>query len=315
MSRKPQHKVLLVDDEANILSALERQLHSHFQVHTAQNGTQGLEVLQAQGPFSVIVSDMRMPEMDGAEFLAQAQKIQPFTTRILLTGHADINAAIAAINKGQIFRYLTKPCPIEILIDTLDLAIQQNKRMLTERAMLAKNQALENANTQLEIIALEDTLLGIGNRRAMETDLEHLHQVSIRYKRCYSIIFLDIDYFKQYNDHYGHQAGDLALQAVVKCIKAKIRGADRIYRYGGEELLVTLPETGLTGAQTLAQRITEELVTLEIQHETSKYGVLTTSAGISTFAVGHDSWQNLLEQADQALYQAKADGRNRIYPA
>lgn len=133
-----QAKVLFVDDEPNVLSGLKRQLRTTFDVYTAESGFQGLEILQEKGPFPVVVSDMRMPKMNGAIFLSKVRKFWPNTMRILLTGQSDIDSAISAINEGQIFRFLTKPCPTESLVSTLNTAIEQNKLLTVEKELLEK---------------------------------------------------------------------------------------------------------------------------------------------------------------------------------
>ena len=113
------HRILLVDDDPNILQGYQRQLHKHVDIETAQNGIAGLKSLKEKGPFAVIISDLRMPGMDGIAFLAEAREQSPDSVRVMLTGHADLEAAINAVNKGNIFRLLTKPCPAENLLQTV----------------------------------------------------------------------------------------------------------------------------------------------------------------------------------------------------
>lgn len=129
-------RVLCVDDEPNVLAGLERTLFEHFEVDTAESGPEGLELLEEDGPFAVVVSDMRMPEMNGAEFLSRVKQRAPDTVRILLTGHSDTPSAIAAINEGAIFRFLCKPCPGELLIQSLEMAADQYRLVHAERELL-----------------------------------------------------------------------------------------------------------------------------------------------------------------------------------
>lgn len=130
-------RVLCVDDEPNLLAALERNLLDQFDVVTATDGHAGLAALEQGPPFDVIVSDMRMPRMDGAAFLAHARERAPDTVRILLTGQADTESAIAAINHGAIFRFLCKPCPTTELVTTLQQAVELRQRTLLERELLS----------------------------------------------------------------------------------------------------------------------------------------------------------------------------------
>lgn len=131
-------KILLVDDEPNVLAAYVRNLRGKFQVATALSGADGLEILEAKGPFAVVVSDYRMPEMDGIQFLAQAKLHSPDTVRIMLTGQADLAVSIDAINEGNIFRFLNKPCPTEQLIVVLASAVEQYRLNTSERELLEK---------------------------------------------------------------------------------------------------------------------------------------------------------------------------------
>ncbi|MEJ1098206.1 MULTISPECIES: HD domain-containing phosphohydrolase [unclassified Pseudoxanthomonas] len=137
MSEPDLPRILCVDDEPNLLAALERNLFDQFDVVTANGGEAGLAAMTEGAPFDVIVSDMRMPGMDGAAFLALARERAPDTVRILLTGQADAESAIAAINQGAIFRFLCKPCPTDELVGTLQQAVEMHRRTLLERELLS----------------------------------------------------------------------------------------------------------------------------------------------------------------------------------
>jgi CheY-like chemotaxis protein len=129
-------KILFVDDEPDILSSFKRQFRNKADISTASSGQEALDLMDSEGEFAVIISDMRMPSMDGAEFLEKAKEKSPNTIRILLTGQTDQNSAIAAINKGQIFSFLSKPCPQDVLQDTLKSAIRQYRLLNTEKDLL-----------------------------------------------------------------------------------------------------------------------------------------------------------------------------------
>jgi response regulator RpfG family c-di-GMP phosphodiesterase len=136
-SRRARPRLLCVDDEPHILESLADTLHRQFDVRTATSGAEGLDQLRAEpDEFSVVVSDMRMPVMNGAVFLREARYIAPDATRILLTGYADIDAAIAAVNEGQLFRFLTKPCPSDLLHATCEAALEQHRLITAEKVLL-----------------------------------------------------------------------------------------------------------------------------------------------------------------------------------
>jgi len=129
-------KVLFVDDDPNILAAFQRQLRKQFVVETALGGKLGLQAVTERGPFSVIVSDLRMPEMDGIQFLSRVHSIAPDSVRMMLTGYADLHAAMEAVNEGHIFRFLTKPCATDVLVTALSAGIAQYRLITAERELL-----------------------------------------------------------------------------------------------------------------------------------------------------------------------------------
>ncbi len=129
-------KILLVDDDPNLLAGCRRSLRDVFDVETAEGGEKGLTLIAEKGPFSVILADMRMPGMDGVQFLSKVKDIASDSVRMMLTGNADQDTAINAVNEGQIFRFLTKPCPKEVLISTIDAGVKQYQLIIAERQLL-----------------------------------------------------------------------------------------------------------------------------------------------------------------------------------
>src|SRR5207248_10115053 len=136
--RLMSEKILLVDDDENLLAGLRRQLRQRFDLQTAQGGYAGLEALAENGPFSVVVSDMRMPVMNGVRFLARVKERYPDTVRMMLTGNADMDVAIQAVNEGNIFHFLTKPCTPDTLSLALQNGIRQHNLIIAERELLEK---------------------------------------------------------------------------------------------------------------------------------------------------------------------------------
>lgn len=194
----------------------------------------------------------------------------------------------------------------------------EQQRDVIEHELSFETRRLREVNEQLKSLSMEDALLHVGNRRSMEVDLCYTHSMALRYQRPYSVILFDVDCFKQYNDFYGHKKGDEALKAITDYIRGAIRKSDRLYRYGGEELLLLLPETGAEGANIMAERTVKELAELSFPHEKSQFGVLTMSGGVATveeFENHNPDWHSVVEEADKKLYQAKQSGRNRICAA
>ena len=200
------------------------------------------------------------------------------------------------------------------IVTQTDLVAAQHQAL--ERTVLARTVELEAANERLRDLSLTDELLEIGNRRAMNQVLERIHSIAERYRRVYSLALFDVDHFKDYNDFYGHPEGDQVLRGVAQSLCRVARGADSVYRYGGEEILVLLPETPIEGALVLAERAREAIAELRIRSEPSPLGWVSVSCGV---AASHRpgeavplSWHEPLSRADAALYQAKQSGRNRI---
>ena len=194
-------------------------------------------------------------------------------------------------------------------------AIEQQREII-EQQIEQRTSTLVEANEKLKALSLQDALMGIGNRRAMEVDIKYTHSNASRYQRPYCVALLDVDYFKKYNDHYGHQAGDDALRSLADCSQAAIRVTDRLYRYGGEELLLLLPETTLEEAGPVIARVLSAVEAANIEHTQSPFGHITISAGICVSSLSEkadkDGWQDMIKEADERLYRAKSNGRNQI---
>lgn len=153
MAATPKPRVLCVDDEPNVLEGLKLHLERRYDVQTANSGAAGLALLASEGPFAVVVSDMRMPQMNGAEFLTKVRTSHPNTVRVLLTGQTDLESAVRAINEGQLFRFLTKPCPPAQLLATMEAAVEQHRLLTAERELLEQT-LLGSVRVLNEVLAL-----------------------------------------------------------------------------------------------------------------------------------------------------------------
>jgi response regulator RpfG family c-di-GMP phosphodiesterase len=193
MTSHEKPRILCLDDEKNVLDALVRTLRTLYHVETATEGAKALEILKSQPPFDVVLSDLRMPQMSGIEFLTMARAVSPDTTRVLLTGYGDMEAAIAAINDGNIFRMLTKPCSTDVLIKALAASVEVNRLVTAEKVLL--EQTLQGSVKVLtEILSLANpAAFGRATRvQRTITELQDFFQIKDRWAAQVSAIFSQI---------------------------------------------------------------------------------------------------------------------------
>ena len=206
---------------------------------------------------------------------------------------------------------------LEGLVTQTDL-IEYYSQTQFDDALAEENEAIRKQNKALQELALEDPMLGIGNRRAMEQDLERMHDSFLRNGTEYIIALFDVDYFKKYNDHFGHLAGDEALRKVAESLKSSLRKYDKIFRYGGEELLVLLQHTSLGNACIVTERMCKNVEKINLEHPESPFGKATISAGLVACDESKQEvldWRQIVSEADDFLYEAKENGRNCVESA
>lgn len=305
-------RVLIAEDDnvsrLILLRAVQKFGHECL---AARDGLEAWELFQ-DSDVDMVISDWMMPGMDGIELCRRirAEDGRPYTYFIFVTALGDKEHLIAGITAGA-DDYLTKPFdPDELQIRLITAA----RVTVLHRQLREQRAELERLNSQLFDQARRDPLTQLGNRLRLREDLEALVGRVERYGHGYCAALCDIDFFKAYNDTYGHLAGDEVLALVARTLARGFRRGDTVYRYGGEEFLVILPVASLEAATTAVERVRNEIEALGIAHRARPAPeVITMSAGIASLLPGSgktvDTW---LEEADQALYAAKAAGRNRI---
>jgi diguanylate cyclase (GGDEF)-like protein/PAS domain S-box-containing protein len=179
-----------------------------------------------------------------------------------------------------------------------------------EKTVKERTLKLEIANRHLKELAMMDMMLNIGNRRGLEKHLDKMHNEFKAFEKTYSLLLFDVDYFKKYNDLYGHQQGDSTLIQVVNCLNSFLKKSERMYRYGGEEFICVLPDTDIEKAYEFAKRLVKAVKALNIKHSQSHYDLVTVSVGCSQVSVNDVTWEQVINRSDEALYNAKANGRN-----
>ncbi len=291
-------KILIAEDQAMAAIFLRRTLEKMgHQVTVAQDGEEAWHFVQEEGA-SLLISDWMMPRLDGPELcrrirLAQAEQ---YTYIILLTSLDRRDDKLTGLRAGA-DDFLTKPPDPDELALRLEIA---------ER-ILAVHEQLARQNARLRELVAVDELTGVKNRRRFREDLELLFAQSERLESPLSLIMLDIDRFKEYNDAFGHPAGDEVLHGVGQLLRMAVRGHDVVARYGGEEFVVLLPGTDQDESLRVAERLRKAIENQIWTHRavTASLGIATTGDLISTSAM-------LVDRADRALYRSKQAGRNRV---
>ena len=250
--------------------------------------------------------------MDGLDLCqrVRASQRETYTYFMLLTSLEGKQHFMQGMQAGA-DDYLTKPLDRE----ELRVRLQVAARVTSLHHQLAeKTRELERANHALAESARRDPLTGLGNRLQLREDLYRLQRWLDRYGRGFGVALCDVDRFKLYNDRYGHVAGDDVLQRISRSVAETIRSGDMAYRYGGEELLIIMPEQSAETSLIAMERVREAVERLAITHVANRpYGVVTISVGLVAIGQGEQlPWDVVLNRADAALYRAKAEGRNRV---
>ena len=324
-----ESNLLIVDDDPMNREILYRHLKKlgYPNITLAQSGKIGLEIV-ASHPVDLILLDMMMPVMNGLDVLTYLKENHEWRVIpvIIISALDEKKMMLTCIQKGA-EDYLTKPYDRVLLNARVSACLE--KKTLHDREVL-NNQKLEAAykelavayhelevvKNELESLSHQDGLTGIANRRYFDTVLEREWNAAHREKKCLSLILFDIDYFKKYNDTYGHLAGDDCLcQVASAALKVIKRPRDTLARYGGEEFAVILPDTDALGAEFCAEQIRYAIQNLNISHSSSQINpYVTASLGISTIRphMQISTSQQLIKEADLALYQSKREGRNMV---
>jgi two-component system, cell cycle response regulator len=303
-------KILVTDDDPTSRVIAQTALRNlGHECLAASDGAAAWEAFQTQLP-DVVVSDSVMPGLSGLELCRniRAHPVGGYTYFIMVTSQGGLDEILEGMSAGA-DDYLVKPLDL----DDLQARLIAATRVTALHHLLAQQRTeLVGLNEELALIARRDPLTGLGNRRALREYLDLFEGRVARYGHRYCVALLDVDYFKAYNDAFGHQAGDEILQTVAAQLKARARGGDSLYRYGGEEFLCIFPEQSLETGTIAVERMRRGIERLAIVHPDSPSGVLTISAGMAMLDTEHAAASEAVKHADMALYRAKQLGRNRV---
>jgi two-component system, cell cycle response regulator len=340
MSRK--EVIVCVDDEEGVLRVLRAQLGARFgheaQVLTARSGDEAValfdELSRDGESIALVIADQIMPGMKGVELLEIVNRRFPTTMKILLTGQAGLDAVIDAINRAHLNQYISKPwdetavlLAVENLLRQYRL-VHENQQLIASlsaknQALLEMNRELEakiherthelaEANTRLAQLAVTDGLTGLYNHRHLHERLSLEVERSQRSGLPLSLLMLDVDHFKQFNDTFGHPAGDEVLRQLARVLNDTRRANDVVARYGGEEFAVILVDTAKFTAAKVAERVRERIAGHDFSEAAQRAGNISVSIGVATFPDDGADAEGLVRAADTALYAAKRAGRNRV---
>jgi diguanylate cyclase (GGDEF)-like protein len=291
--------ILIIDDDSCIRNSIHEFIgmagYKSFETSSAE---EALEILKTN-TIHVVITDIRLPGMNGLE-LTDLIKNSYDTDVIVITGFIGDYSYEEAINKGA-SDFVSKPIRFEELLLRLRRVLRE-RNITKERTLMLK---------RLQDLAITDGLTKLYNSRYFYKQLDSEVNRSKRYNHPLSLLFMDIDHFKHYNDNYGHLEGDKVLAGIGKVIKSCLRKMDTAYRYGGEEFTVILPETSRGEVMTVAKRIKDAMDNEKFSPQSGKSVSITISIGATEYC-RDERISEFVQRADKAMYLSKQRGRNRI---
>jgi len=299
--------LLIVDDERLHINILNKMLKESYEIKVALNGRQAVDRAISFPQPDLILLDIQMPELDGFKVLSLLQK--DTRTReipvIFITAMDSEGDETKGLKLGAV-DYITKPFSPAIV----------NARIKIHLKLLKQKCELQEMHQQVLALSITDELTGIANRRRFNEFLKQEWTRSYRVESSIGLLMMDIDYFKLYNDHYGHSGGDKCLKNIAETlIREVIRSPDLLARYGGEEFVCVLPGVKLEELKKIAQKILDAIRTLAIAHEKSNIAdIVTLSIGGTVMkpTVNNENFEELIKIADSLLYESKQKGRNTM---
>ncbi len=292
MTENNKAKILCVDDEVNILDSLERTLRSRFQLLKATDTSEAFKLVEKNSDISVVISDHILENDRGVDFLKKVRKKLPAASRVLLSGQVDLKSIEEGINSANIHKFILKPWENDHLLIQVVEAHKIHKRLVESE--------------RLQKLSITDPVTQLTNHRFFQEKIRLEWEKNKKAQDNLSLIMIDVDHFKKFNDRFGHPDGDNFLQVVAVALKDNAPSNGSLSRYGGDEFVLILPQTTSPEALSIAENIRNSVLELSYLNYP-----LSISLGVATAPEHASSVDELIISADQSLYQAKRRGRNQ----
>lgn len=324
MTEEPRIRVLLAEDEATLRAVISEVLEEDgFEVVCAENGERALELFQEQA-FPIVITDIMLGGMTGLELLSLIKQMNDDTQVIVMTSNASVEAAMQSLRSGA-YDFLIKPFDdLDMITVVTNRAAEKVKLTLQNRELVENlqkqstqlqqaNFALKKLADSLKGVADKDGLTGLHNHRYFREILVREISLSERKGRPFTLVFMDVDHFKNYNDKNGHLAGDALLKSLARLLQEGFGQACLVARYGGEEIVALIPGVDGPRGFEFAERIRVLVEEYPFPgREKQPLGMISLSMGVSSFPTEGSDPTTLIDRADKAVYKAKAEGRNRV---
>ncbi len=299
-------RILVVDDEEVVCRFLKRVLDgSRREVQVCNGGQEAIARLENES-FDLVITDLKMPGVDGMAVLARAKQLDPLCEVVVITAYASVESAVEVMKLGA-YDYISKPFNVDRIRLVVDKALE--KRRLLQAA---------GERDFYKRLSQLDGLTEVYNRRTFEQLLSSEISRADRFRRPLSLLMVDLDHMKALNDRLGHQAGDKVLKEAAWALMRSVRNCDAVSRYGGDEFAIILVETGKTDALTTANRLADAMRTARVDQgeELRKEAhPMTVSVGVASYPTDAKAKEELIRKADQALYEAKSRGGDCVRSA
>lgn len=308
--RKRVNALIVEQDEETYQTLIDTFQEAGYFTDGAQDGKRAIDRVK-EFFYNIAVVEAELPDMRGVDFLKIVKGIHPDTSVIFITGTPSLENSVDALNAGA-SAYLVKPIQVEQMMQQVNEILSRQKAIIETRELLF---AERKKREFYQYLSIRDGLTDLYNHRYFHELLNQEMAPAIRYNLPLTLLLIDIDDFKRFNDAYGHPAGDQALQYMGRLFRENCRRVDHVCRYGGEEFAIITPETNSKNAVYLAKRLLNRVRKTKIQvYDSLLEAKLTLSIGLANYPRDANNKEDLIIKADQNLLQAKKEGKDCYYP-